>query len=285
MQIGCNTTGMEAGLTVSCDKSGCDYYVVVIKGTFAVDQTGAVALAAKQEALVYADVHFGEPEVTSIRYECDFARFKPRADVLVIGDAHAPHGDPTDRLEVSLEVASIKKQITVFGDRKWEHSFGAYYPSPPMPFVSLPLIYERAFGGSDKSHEQQKFHATELRNPIGVGFHKSATSESIEGSPLPNLENAESPIRDWSDHPAPVGFGVIGRNWHPRIGAAGTYDEKWLKERFPFLPADFEDNYLQSAPPDQQTAFLQGGELVRCVNMTPDQEFRFTLPKGMFRSY
>jgi hypothetical protein len=29
---------------------------------------------------------------------------------------------------------------------------------------------------------------------------------------------------------------------------AGTYDEHWLNETRPFLPADFDDQYFQAAP-------------------------------------
>ena len=77
----------------------------------------------------------------------------------------------------------------------------------------------------------------------------------------------------------PVSFGILGRNWQPRIRFAGTYDDRWLNSAFPFLPEDFDDRYFQSAPADQQIPFLQGGETVRCINMTPGGKFAFTVPK------
>jgi len=33
------------------------------------------------------------------------------------------------------------------------------------------------------------------------------------------------------------------------------------------LPADFDERYYQSAPPDQQTDYLRGGEEVELVNL------------------
>ena len=49
-----------------------------------------------------------------------------------------------------------------------------------------------------------------------------------------------------------MSFGPIGRNFKSRVTLAGTYDKKWLDEIYPFLPADFDEQYYQAAPPDQQ---------------------------------
>ena len=45
----------------------------------------------------------------------------------------------------------------------------------------------------------------------------------------------------------------MGRGWPGRIEYGGTYDQNWIDNVFPFLPADFDDRYYQMAPPDQQT--------------------------------
>jgi len=49
-------------------------------------------------------------------------------------------------------------------------------------------------------------------------------------------------------------FGPIGRGWSERLKYAGTYDDDWLENVFPFLPA-----YYQAAPADQQLLYLKGG--------------------------
>ena len=278
MQISSNTTVMQAGLLVATDKEGRDYCVVVVKGTFAVDIDGQSLLAEKQEPLVYADIHYGDPTETSIKYECDFARFKPRADVIVNGHAYSPTGESEKEVNVTLEVGSFKKQIRVIGDRHWKKGLLGFRRSTPTPFVKMPLVFERAFGGSDHSHKKLKYQDTEMRNPIGVGFHKNPNRKTIKGRSLPNLEHLQTPIRKWSDTPPPVGFGTLGRNWEPRIKHAGTYDDRWLNERFPFLPDDFDDLYFQSAPADQQIPFLKGGEIVRCTNMSSEGKFEFAVP-------
>lgn len=279
MQISQNTTKMEAGISVSTDKNGYDYCVVVVKGTFAIGIDGQLTLADEQEPMVYTDEHYGDPGTTSIRYECDFAPFKPRADILVNGHAISPTGKPVKQMAVALEVGgSIRKVVEVFGDRFWERSAAGLRPTPPVHFIKTPLVFERAFGGSDHSHENPDYQGAELRNPVGVGFHCNSDSYAINGAPLPNLENPREIIYKWSDKPKPVGFGALGRGWQPRIAFAGTYDEQWKDDRFPFLPDDFDEQYFLSAPADQQTSYFKGGEHIRCTHMTPERTLTFALP-------
>jgi hypothetical protein len=223
-------------------------------------------------------LHYGDPAKTSIKYECDFARFKPRADILVNGHACSPTGKPVEEVEVGLEIGDIRKRIRVVGNRHWELGLLGFRASRPEPFLKMPLMYERAFGGVDQTHENPKNHAAELRNPVGVGFHKNSDPKTVSDSPLPNLEDPKQAMRGWSDVSLPVGFGAVGRSWQPRIKHAGTYDQKWLDERFPFLPADFDEQYFQAAPADQQLPHLQGGETVRCTGMIEGGDFAFDIP-------
>jgi hypothetical protein len=282
MQINTNTTGMEAGLTVGTDKDGRDHCVAVVKGTFEVGRDGEVKPADKQEPLVFTDVHHGDPATTSIKYECEFALFKPRADVIVNGQAVAPGGKPVKELMVALEIGSNRKEIRVIGDRCWERGILGFTPSEPVPFVSMPLLYERAFGGSDLTDSNPRYHGAEVRNTVGVGFQKNSDAATIGGQPLPNLEHPRKPMRTWSDTPPPVGFGAVGRNWQPRLKFAGTYDQRWRDERFPFLPEDFDPQYFQSAPADQQVAHFEGDEVVRCLNMTENGAFEARVPSFDF---
>lgn len=282
MQISSNTTGMSTDITVTTDKDGRDYCVVVVKGTFVLEKDGQPTLAEEQEPMVYADVHFGDPAETSIQYECDFAPFKPHADILVNGFAYSPTREPVNQLPVQLEAGPIKKQIMVFGDRKWDVTPVGTRVTPTIPFVKMPLIYERAFGGSDIADPNPSYHGKEMRNPIGVGYHKSGATAFVHNTPLPNLEDPQHLINGWSDKPPPAGFGAIGRGWLPNLKYAGTYDQKWLDNICPLLPPDFDERYYQSAPLDQQLPYLKGGEFVRCINMSPDQVFTFNVPKMEF---
>lgn len=282
MQIGRNTTGMEAGLTVSTDKIGHEFCTVVVKGSFLIQADGTLKLAEKQEPMVYADKHYGEPDKTCIQYECDFAPFKPCSDIIVNGHALSPTGTEVQELSVWLEIGSRVKEIKVFGNRYWKPGLVGWHASEPEPFIKMPLTFDKAFGGSDYSHAKPKYQGAELRNPTGTGFHKNADPELLKEAPLPNLEDPRYLMRKWSDTPPPIGLGVIGRSWQPRIRYAGTYDDQWLNERFPFLPEDFDEHYFLSSPVDQQVPYLQGGERIRCSHMTVDKYLELTLPTLSF---
>ena len=76
-----------------------------------------------------------------------------------------------------------------------------------------------------------------------------------------------------------MSLGPIGRGWEPRYKFAGTYDQNWIDNVFPFLPSDFKDAYYQAAPLDQQIDYLRGGEEVVLQNLTPEGYTRFQIPQ------
>ena len=75
-----------------------------------------------------------------------------------------------------------------------------------------------------------------------------------------------------------MALGILGRGWRQRIQDAGTYDQGWIDRTFPFLPADFDEQYYQSAAADQWTNYLRGGEEVLLINLTPTGRTAFRLP-------
>jgi hypothetical protein len=146
--------------------------------------------------------------------------------------------------------------------------------SKPQPFSAMDLVYERAFGGIDK-----EFGGFCKQNLIGYGFFSKKFAKTLDGAPLPNLEDPNYLIRSWKDHPRPVGFGFYGRAWMPRTGFLGTYDDKWRKERSPDPPEDFRFDYYNGAHPDLQfDGYLVGNEEVELVYLMPEGTIRFQLP-------
>jgi hypothetical protein len=148
-------------------------------------------------------------------------------------------------------------------------------------FVQQPISYDVAFGGSDSRHEDAAQHAAYLANPVGRGFHRHLRAEWVDGAPLPATEEIGRAVREPGGDYRPMAFGPIGRNWPPRVGFAGTYDEAWLDTHFPFLPPDFDDRYFQAAPPDQQVPLsqFQGGPVeAQLLNLTPEGTTRFAIP-------
>jgi hypothetical protein len=271
--------GLESGFTLSVDKHGYEHVLIVAKATFDIQPDGRCSLSSQQHPVTLADEHRADPGASSIRYECDFAAHKPLADVIVNGSAYAQHGEPTTEVEVGLAIGSIRKLVRVVGDRVWERALPyGYQSSPPQPFTSIPLVYERAFGGVDARDDDVRNHGHELRNLVGTGFFARGGT-GISGTRLPNLEHPQHPLRSPGDHPPPVGFGFVSRNWSPRYTYAGTYDQAWRDHQFPFLPEDFNDRYYQGAPEDQQCPYLQGGERVVLLNLTPEGRMAFELPR------
>lgn len=274
-----NATRMVAGYTMGVDPSGREVLVIAVKGTFRLPEPGEpLLLADQQQPLLFSDVFWGEPGRSAPRYETDFAPRKLRCDVLLNGTAYAPHGRPVTRVQVGCRVGSWTKTFDVVGDRVWEAGADGIGASPTIPFERMPVDYGRAFGGTDDRSPDPALHAAYLRNPVGRGFHKHLKREWVDGSPLPNTEEPGRPITWVEGNYRPVAFGPIGRNWDPRFRLAGTYDDKWLEEHFPFLPPDFNELYYQAAPPDQQIPWPQGGEEIVLLNMTPAGRTHFVLP-------
>jgi hypothetical protein len=274
-----NATRMLAGYTMGIEPSGRELLVVVIKGTFHLPRNGEeVRLHEEQLPLVMADTFTGEPGFSAPMYEVDFAPRKPCCDVLLLGSAYAPDGRPLTRVPVGLRVGNMTKRFAVVGDRHWEVGLGRISASPPEPFVIRPISYDVAFGGVDNDHEDFAKHGACMRNPVGRGYRLQLKSEWVDGKPLPNTEELNRSVDRPDGDFAPMAFGPIGRNWEPRYRYAGTYDQDWLDKVFPFLPADFDERYYLSAPPDQQLAIPIGGPEVTLINLTADGRRSFKLP-------
>jgi hypothetical protein len=274
-----NATRMVAGYTMGVEPSGRELLVVAVKGTFQIpaEPAARLQLHPEQVPLVMSDIFFGEPGLSAPKYEIDFAPRKPLCDVLLNGSAHASGGRPTERTTVGLKVGGWSKSFAVVGDRVWFDSDGAQ-ATPPTPFVTLPLSYDRAFGGSDLRHEDPAEHAAFMPNPSGRGFHKHLSAEYLQGSPLPNTEEIGVRVDKPDGTYRPMAFGSVGRHWDPRCRYAGTYDQHWRDNVFPYLPADFDDRYYQSAPLDQQLPKPLGEQPVTLINLTPEGRRDFTLP-------
>jgi hypothetical protein len=274
-----NATGMPAGYTLGMQPDGRELLVVVVKGTFTIPQDGEEPkLAAEQVPLVEADRFTGEPGFSAPLYESDYAPHKPRCDVLLNGSAYAPYGKPAKRVRVSLQVGPISKSFDVVGNRVWKKWLCFVRATKPEPFIVMPISYDNAFGGVDNTHKIEKKHRAYLRNPVGIGFHSNRKAQFVRDQPLPNTEEPGKRIKKPHGKYNPMAFGPIGRSWPPRPKYAGTYDDDWLENVFPFLPADFDDAYYQSAPIDQQIDNLRGGEEIVLSNLTPRGRTAFCLP-------
>ncbi len=120
-------------------------------------------------------------------------------------------------------------------------------PGAVRPFQRMPLVYERALRTTD--------------NPLG--------SES------PNLVNP-------SDRAQPISFGPVSSYWLQRRRALGGLAREALEADVLELPEGFDWSFFQSAPSDQQIAYLRGDEWIVLDGMHPAlSRFQSRLPSAV----
>ena len=184
-----NASGMAAGYTMGMDKTGAEYVVVAVKGTFTLPKQGETPkLTDEQVPLVDADLFNGEPGRSATLVECDYALEKPQCDILLNGAAYAPGGRPVERIAVGLQVGAQRKSFAVWGNRVWRAATVGYAPSEPEPFTRLPISYDNAFGGTDERMRDPAQVRSYLPNPVGCGWHHHIYRELVIGAPVSNTE-------------------------------------------------------------------------------------------------
>lgn len=207
----------------------------------------------------------------------------------------------------SRDVVLLDKNLIVTGPRQWRKNTGLkrglslfsvaeWSLTEPQPIVELPIRYEYAWGGankvlaSDKAASRVKAenrlppaliaassppvvaHTVCLQNPLGMGFAEPWFLDATDPQVLsaPQIEAPDAPIVNFGQPGSVQGMGVTGRAWQPRLPLAGTYDEKWIRQRHPYLPFDFNFGYWNAAPVDQQiTPYLEGDETIILINLLP----------------
>jgi len=294
-----NNTPFAAELALLADEEGRDVLLVLAKATYTIiieSMTHGATVPMKEHAYLHLGKHqlpinpagdyYGEPGKTSMKHAPEYNFAKLGTDIALIGHAHAPNGTPVTQLDVALMVGPVSKTVRVFGDRLWQCQRTTRYTpwrktswrmTPPQAFTSLPLIYERAFGGADTTPEHDQDKADEPRNPVGTGL--IASHSHLTDVPLPNLEDPQQLIQRVEDRPTPAGFGFISPDWEPRRANAGTCDNAWQTTRMPLLPTDFDRRYLNAAHPDLQVkGYLRGDESVDIANASPQGRLAFSLP-------
>ena len=279
-----NHTSLAAGYTTTHNKAGSECLVIVVKAAYRLPLAGEPAeLLDKQVPIVLADTATGEPGFSAPEYESEYCLAKPKVDVLLLGSAYAPKGAPAKHVVVSMQVGNLTKSFKVTGKRKWKtRLLGTMIStSKPEPFTQQPISYDIAFGGTETGPKRKERCETYQQNPVGCGFF--SRKRYAHGKPMPQTEELSKPVKSPYGKYRPMSFGPVGRNWLPRCDYAGTYDQRWREEVFPFLPEDFDDRYFQCAPEDQQLPSLAGGEPVKLVNLThpaltPSGRLEFTLP-------
>jgi hypothetical protein len=179
-----NRTPYEAKRTWVRDKDGIHHWIVVVKATYDIAEDGTLSLSEEPVEPLLAPEYNGADGESSLRYEADLVGMKPATDVYLNAIAFAPKGEPTTKIKVSFQIDRLRKELFVFGNRIWQRSLiGGATMSSPAPFASMPITYERAFGGFDQEDPNPKKHRVDFRNPVGSGFANN--NSRFAGMPAP----------------------------------------------------------------------------------------------------
>lgn len=272
-----NRTDFVAAPFLLVGKEG-ERLVVVVKATFvSVEGQGELEISdrAEQRRIRSADVPWGDPEKSSIKYPADLCVAKPGTDVIVVAAAHAPGGRAVPFFDAGVRLGSLEKVVRIFGLRVWEANGAGL--SKPRPTTGIEVRYDYAWGGLDRSDPSHPVE--EPRNPVGMGIARDP--DALTHKPAPFIEDPADLIRSVSTRPAPAGLGAIGRHWEPRRRYLGTFDAAWQRQRAPLLPLDHDDRASSCASPGLvATPAVRGGEEVVLLNLTPDQgTMVFRLPR------
>jgi uncharacterized protein YjbI with pentapeptide repeats len=244
---------------------------LIVKGTFDL-KPGQKATPSEEQLFLAGDEFYPDDDEMQggTRYEADFAYFKPRADLLLVGKCHALRGKPIPACQVTFRVGETSRSLAVFGNRYWKrNALGVQTITEPEPFTEMELRYENSFGGQDYKY-----------NPVGKGYRKEEISAGKNMRLLPNIEAPDSLIASPRSRPQPAGFGPLGRMWGQRFSRMGTYKGKWLEERWPWFPTNFDWGHFNAAPPEMQLeTYLRGDEELYFENLHPEYpQYKSRLP-------
>jgi hypothetical protein len=224
---------------------------VVCKATYTLEPDES-KLSRDQDDVNESDGFWNDDERRSLHTASDLAPFKVRADVLLVGHAFAPRGQPVRSLATRLTVAGIDKSIDVYCDRAWMLD-GSLREG--ARFTRMPLRWEKAAGGPGTA------------NPVGV--RADGPPDAHGAKTMPNLQPPGTFVRFPSDFIAPIGFGPIAPAWPGRAAMLRHHGPGWSytawSERV--VPRDIDARFFNAAPADQQAELLRAGERIVLENL------------------
>jgi len=232
--------GPVAAATMIFRENGLVSVVAIVKATFSFEHHAPMSIA-QPEPVFAREVHRMNNPTRSIAATSDLVPRLPGADVLLLGQAHAPGGSATHvvvRLAVGRgDAALLDKTLHVVGDRKGNDI---------KAFRSIPLVYEKAFGGPGYRD-----------NPLGTG--------ALSGDPPPNVLAPHGA----AEGATAAGFAPISRSWPARASMVTAEVRAGLDKPIAEIPPGFDFRYFHAAPPDQRLAHLVGDEWIVLENVHP----------------
>jgi hypothetical protein len=278
---------------------------VLVKRTYAIRPGQACVRLPVAAKLVKGDKHYGDPRITPVQFESDLLPFKLATDIVVIGKACAPGGQPALELLCAVQAGQVRKEVLVTGDRTCIFQ-GNTSPrfTEPEPFLEMPVTYDRAYGGVDIRSEPGTSYPYP-KNPLGRGFVVSNIREAVDGLALPNIEDPQQRLTPagiitgqyprWEHQLMPQGLGWYSKCLYPRALLAGVmpadrpFEEMMRKEYEKAVPEEQREMYRQTRLPDMDFRFfngaspglvvpyMNGDEDVALERLAPEERLSFRL--------
>jgi hypothetical protein len=180
----------------------------------------------------------------------DRVPFKPSPEVMLVGHAFAPRGEPVSHLYARLLVGNVDKSIEVFADETVTVD-GGRREGPR--FTKMPLRWERAAGGPD------------TQNPVGV---RGDVVNALGAVALPNLRIPGTILGNRGDYIEPTGFGPIAPSWPARLERIARLGRAWTgADPDEPLPDALDPTYFLAAPRDQMLTTLRSDERLVLENL------------------
>lgn len=260
-----SSCGLPVASVVWQSTTGAWALTAMCKATFLLTP-GVVTLAQAQEPPNEDDNHWNDDESRSLQSASDLVPFKPRADVLVIGHAFAPHRTNVRSLIARACVGAMDKAVEVWCER-WFELDGRVREG--APFLKMPLRYERAAGGADTS------------NPVGMAFDGAPDGHGRVA--IPNVQPLGALVSRRGDTFAPVGFGPLAPHWPDRMARIHLrvpvgWHREWHSRP---LAEGINPAFFNAAPSDQQTDFLRPDERIALENLHRDHGHLVTRLPGL----
>jgi len=248
---------------------------VVVKATFLLVPDGEAVPAPEQDP-ISDDQHWEESALGSLFQPADLAPLKRRVDISLVGHAYAPGGEAVPSLTARLRVGDYVKSLEIKGDRLWTAGSAGLVVGDPIPFVKMPLRYERAPLSPD--------------NPVGVDVD---APPSLGSAARANLDHVDAPRAAPLSPPsrgsappsraaaaatppaAAAGFGPLTPTWRPRrrllddTGLFWAYGVAAANGAAGPAPSGFNFEFFNAAPRDQQIDMLRAGAEIELDNLSP----------------
>jgi hypothetical protein len=255
-----------------------------------------------QPPIEYSDTFEGpaeeDPLKAVILREGNLVLFKPTTDIHVVGTAMSEDSKPKRSWLAALAVGQLRKVLSVCGPRQFERGLLGWRIASPEPVTSVPMDYRYAFGGcftTEASEDVPAEYVYKRDNPAGCGWlpddrvlkslskpaRKSVEQRiaAMKTMQAPQIEDPNAPVTHPDQSLPTQGLAPMARWCAPRLSHAGTYDDRWLEQRYPHLPDDFDPKFYQSAHPDLICPqYLTGDERVGLLGLLPEGAASFALP-------